>query len=80
MSTTGRVHRVPAGAPGGSSPAVAGRSPAIPGAHHRSGSGLRWTTVPSRSSTPVASSAASAVKTASEPAAQRRTASAGAAR
>ena len=42
------------GTPGGSSSGVAGRCPVTAGAHHRSGPGVRWTTVPGRSDTPVA--------------------------
>ena len=80
MSTTGSVQRVPDGAPGGSSSDVAGRCPVTAGAHHRSGPGVRWTTVPGRIDTPVAGSSASAVNAVSDSAAQRSTASAGAAR
>ena len=81
MCTTGSVHRVPAGAPGRQlvrpSPGGARRTD---GAHERSGSAVRCTTVPGRRVTPVDGSSASAPKTSSDVAAQRSTASAGAAR
>src|SRR5918993_1120034 len=79
MSTTGTTHRVPAGAPAGSSSAVAGRLPGTTGAHN-TGSGPRCTTVPGISTTPLAGSSASATRTPSVVAPQRSTSSAGAAR